>query len=296
MAEDEENWRILLARQFAVGVDENNRVMLKFDLPMLAKPRTQALPAPAADAPPAGPRVIKRDDGLFWHVIDSPFSRFTESIRTIKIAADLEFGTKSTKVIGFTSAQPNEGKSTVAAAFAHLAAQTGARTILVDCDLRNPSLSRTLTRTSKAGIQDVIAGNLPLEELLWTDPVTGLAFLPAATRSRVAHTSEILASDAAKALFQKLRASYEYVVVDLSPLAPVVDVRTTTNFVDSFFFVIEWGRTKIDVVDHVLHDAPGVFERISGVVLNKADVDMLSRYGYHGYYKNKYYNRYGYTD
>jgi len=75
-----------------------------------------------------------------------------------------------------------------------------------------------------------------------------------------------------------------------------VDVRTTINFVDSFFFVIEWGRTKIDIVDHALHDAPGVFERVAGVVLNKADLDTLSRYGHYSYYKNKYYSRYGYTD
>ena len=76
----------------------------------------------------------------------------------------MEFSAKSSKVIGFTSALPNEGKSTVAAAFAHLAAQSGARTILIDCDLRNPSLSRALARISKSGLQDAIDRNRPLRE------------------------------------------------------------------------------------------------------------------------------------
>src|SRR5258708_38497949 len=96
----------------------------------------------------------------------------------------------------------------------------------------------------------------------------------------VAHTSEILGSEPAKALFQKLRASYEYVVVDLSPLAPVVDVRTTINFVDSFVFVIEWGRTRIDIIERALHDAAGVDEQIFGGPVNKGDVDTPGRYGY----------------
>jgi succinoglycan biosynthesis transport protein ExoP len=117
-------------------------------------------------------------------------------------------------------------------------------------------------------------------------------------KSRVAHTSEILASEATKKLFERLREAYDYVVVDLSPLAPVVDVRATSNLVDSYIFVIEWGRTKIDVVKHTLGAARGVYDNLLGVVLNKADINVLSRYeSYRGnYYQNRYYARYGYTD
>ena len=82
---------------------------------------------------------------VFWAVINSPFSRFAEAIRSIKLAIDLNDGSINGKqVIGFTSSLPNEGKSTIAASLALLVAQTGARVILVDCDLRNPSLTRKL--------------------------------------------------------------------------------------------------------------------------------------------------------
>jgi succinoglycan biosynthesis transport protein ExoP len=82
----------------------------------------------------------------------------------------------------------------------------------------------------------------------------------------------------------------------LSPLAPVVDVRTTTQLIDSYVFVVEWGHTKIDVVQHSLNVARNLREHILGVVLNKADLNSMSRYGYYGYYKNEYYRRYGYSE
>ena len=82
--------------------------------------------------------------------------------------------------------------------------------------------------------------------------------------SRLAHTSEILASAAMKRLFDRLRESYDYVIVDLSPLAPVVDVRTATHLLDCYLFVIEWGKTKIDIVEHALNAARGVYDNLLG--------------------------------
>ena len=106
------------------------------------------------------------------------------------------------------------------------------------------------------------------------------------------------APDATRSFIEQLRADYDYIIVDLSPLAPVVDVRTATSLVDAFVFVVEWGGTKIETVQRALADAPGVAQNMLGVVLNKADTNLLSRYdGHRGhYYYNKYYSRYGYTD
>jgi succinoglycan biosynthesis transport protein ExoP len=101
----------------------------------------------------------------------------------------------------------------------------------------------------------------------------------------------VLACEATQILFERLRQSYEYIIVDVSPLAPVVDVRAMTHLVDAFVLVIEWGRTKIDVVEHALRKAPGVYDNLLGAILNKADVDLLCRYegdrGY--YYRNEHY-------
>ena len=71
---------------------------------------------------------------MLWYVVNSPFSRFTEAIRSIKVAVDLNGAVKENKIIGITSSLPNEGKSTVAANFAQLIAHAGGRVLLVDLD------------------------------------------------------------------------------------------------------------------------------------------------------------------
>jgi succinoglycan biosynthesis transport protein ExoP len=232
-----------------------------------------------------------------WTVANAPFSRFSESIRAVKIAADSTIA-GSTKSIGVTSSLPNEGKSTVALSLATVITQGGGRAILVDCDLRNPALSSMLTPDAKAGLLEVVAGKSELEDVVWREPTTGLAFLPTILTSRVAHSSDILASKETRALFDRLRATYDYVIVDLSPLAPVVDARVTTSLIDSFLFVVEWGSTKIQVAQLALTSAQGVCNHLLGIVLNKADMKAFGRYAndHDNYYNNSYYARYGYTD
>jgi polysaccharide biosynthesis transport protein len=239
-------------------------------------------------------RSIASNKNLHWTMVDSPFSRFSEAIRAIKVAADV----KANKVIGITSTLPDEGKSTIAVSLTGLITHAGGRAVLVDCDLRNPSLSRRLAPDAKSGLLEVIAGKSVINDVLWRESRTGLALLPAVLKSRLSHTSEILASEAIQKVFENLRQTFDYVIVDLSPLAPVVDVRVMTPLIDSFVFVVEWGRTKIDIAEHALSNVPGVHENLLGVVLNKVNMTTFGRYEGHreGYYFNRYYTRYGYTD
>ncbi|MBV8184715.1 MAG: AAA family ATPase, partial [Hyphomicrobiales bacterium] len=262
----------------------------------VSKPASRERPKSPSGVPVQ--RIIARKQDLFWIMADSPFSRFAESIRSLKVAADLNKGTKPNTIVAVTSSLPNEGKSTIAVALAQLVALTGGKAVLVDCDLRNPSLTRKLAPKANRGLLEVIWGKLPLSEVVWTDPATNLSFVPAVVRGRLADSSEILASEETRKVFEKLRAAYDYVIVDLSPLAPVVDVRAMTHLVDSFVFVVEWGRTKIDIAEHVLSGAPGVYENLLGVVLNKVNMKTFARYesSRENYYYNRYFARYGYTD
>ena len=243
-------------------------------------------------------KTLVRGPGVFWSVVDAPLSRFAEFIRSVKLAIDLNATNSSHTVVGITSALPNEGKTTIAASLAQLIAQAGGRVILVDCDFRNPSLSRGFAPKATSGILEVISGKSSLEETVWSDPSSNLSFLPTVKRAPLFHTSEILASEATKKLFDKLRTNFDYVVVDLPPLAPIVDVRAAAHFIDCFMLTVEWGRTKIDVVQHALNSATNVYEGLIGVVLNKTDIKAMKRYdNYHSdYYDNKHYARYGYTD
>ena len=75
-----------------------------------------------------------------------------------------------------------------------------------------------------------------------------------------------------KRLFSRLRESYDYVIVDLSPLVPVVDVRAATHLVDTYIYVVEWGKTNIGVAEHALNAARGVYDNLMGVVFKQSQL------------------------
>lgn len=276
-----------------------------------AKPRSlQAPPRPNALAlergepgsshpQPHRERLLSAEDSVGRYVINAPFSRFAEGFRSIKLASDLSnYGSASNKVLGITSALPDEGKSTISEALAQTVAQSGSRTILIDGDIRNPRLTARLTPNAQLGLIHVIAGKADWRDVVWTDPQTNLHFLPCAVTSRFSNSSDLLASQQMENLFRHLRQHYDRIILDLSPLAPVVDVRATRGLADSYILVIEWAKSKVDVVERVLAETPIVRERMLGAVLNKVNVAVMSRYDSYGagYYRNKHYKRYGYVD
>ncbi|MCK1269279.1 MULTISPECIES: polysaccharide biosynthesis tyrosine autokinase [unclassified Bradyrhizobium] len=257
-------------------------------------------PQPSAPTVPSKLGRQKRNPGpdFLRYVVDNPLSRFSEAVRSLKVAVDLNSIVRENRVLAVTSTLPNEGKSTLSTNLAQLIAHGGARVILIDADLRNPSLSRALLPDAQAGVVDVVAQRSNLEDVVMIDPQTKLAILPAGNTSKLLHTNEVLASKAMRDLIALLRTKYDYIVLDMPPMAPVVDVRVTSNYVDSYLFVVEWGKTKIDVVKHNLRNAPEIQDKLLGIVLNKADTKLLARYeSYHGrYYYQKYYARYGYVE
>jgi succinoglycan biosynthesis transport protein ExoP len=251
----------------------------------------------SAELPDSDQTFIASPGELFRHAVDQPLSPFAESLRSIKVAADIAGVIKNNKVIGVTSTLPREGKSTVACNLAQLIAHAGKNAILVDGDLRNPTLTKGLASDASIGLLEVIGGKVELTQALRTDGQTKLDFLPIVRTARLAHTNEILASDAFRDLIEKLQKKYDYVVVDLPPLAPVVDARATAHVIDTYLYVIEWGKTRMNVVQHELASAPQVAERLLGFVLNKANLRVLGRYEhYYGSYYRKYYGRYGHYD
>jgi polysaccharide biosynthesis transport protein len=231
-----------------------------------------------------GRRSICVTPKIMQTIIDAPACEYAEAVRSIKLTLDMN-SQANAKIIGLTSCLPSEGKSTLAVAMATLIAQSGARVILVDCDARHSSISRLLAPNASTGLLDVVAGTVDLEDAVWTDATTQLEFLPVG--GSVANATELLASRAAKSVFDTLQIKYDYVIVDLAPLVANMDVRATSGFIDSYLLVIKWGSTKIDAVQYALRHAPGVHANIVGAVLNKVDMAAMGRYdsyGAHYYY------------
>lgn len=240
--------------------------------------------------PSVADHVVAWSDPTKRLAVREPLSAFAEGLRAVKVAVELAGAIERRTVIGVTSSLPGEGKSTVAANLAGLMAHAGKRVILIDADLRNPTFAGCLAPTPARGLADVLDRGCDVATAIVTDPESGLSILPALPDDARVHTDEIVASPQFRALLDRLAARYDWVVVDLPPIGPVVDVRAAAQAIGSFVFVLEWARTPLSVAQACLAAAPEVRDRMIGAVLNKADLARLDRfephmrYGRDGYY------------
>jgi capsular exopolysaccharide synthesis family protein len=243
------------------------------------------LPAFAGKRPAIGKGGSPRDSAAFREISEvAPFSATAEALRYIKVAIDLHPG--GSKVVGIVSALPGEGKTTVAAGFAAFLAKGGSRTLLIDADLRNPSMSNTLGYANVPGLLDMVAGQSSFENLVITDTKHKFDFLPASTRIRPSNSSDVLSSPAMKQMLKTAKNDYDYVLVDLPPILPVVDVKAAAHLFDAFVLVVEWGSTSTDEILKAVAASPILSERLLGAVLNKADEVVMRRF--EGYSDRRY--------
>lgn len=227
---------------------------------------------------------------LSRYVIDHPFSRFAETLRNIKVSIDVARLTREIKVVGIVSSLPKEGKTTVAANFAHLIALTGHRTILIDGDLHTRSLTRALAPNAKTGIVEALNDPSSLGYHVQRSKETGLDFLPSVVASRMINSADVIGSKAMAELLKVLREHYEYIVVDLAPVMPVADSKAVSFLIDTMVYVIEWGQTTRSALQESISGSEILQNKVLGAVLNRANPKMLKRIeAYKGKHHNSYY-------
>jgi succinoglycan biosynthesis transport protein ExoP len=230
-------------------------------------------------------RKAEQDSGAFRQISEvAPFSATAEALRYIKVAIDLH--PAGAKVIGIVSALPGEGKTTVAASFAAFVAKSGARTLVIDADLRNPSMTRSLGYTGSAGLLNVVAEKADFHELVIADSKFKFDFLPSSTRVKPSNSSDILNSSEMRDMLLLAAKEYDYVLVDLPPILPVVDVKAAAQLFDAFILVVEWGSTSTDEIVKAVNTSSVVSERLLGAVLNKANEAVMRRF--EGYSEKRY--------
>jgi succinoglycan biosynthesis transport protein ExoP len=223
------------------------------------------------------PQSVVKANSVSSYVLEHPLSAFAETLRSAKMAIDVSTPGGKGKVVGIVSALPGEGKSSISVNLAELLAQ-GSRVLLIDADLRNPGATRQLGRHAERGILEALQEGAPLSELLLFDPETGMAFLPAVIRRRIPHSAELLTSGAMARLLTLAVSEFDYVILDLPPIVPVVDSRAVAALVDSYLLVVEWGKTARGLVKRTMQHNPTIAKRCAGVILNKVDAQKMKLY------------------
>lgn len=225
---------------------------------------------PGGDLWPAG--------SICCHVRSHPLSSFAETLRNTQWAADTAVPDEQSRVIGIVSALPSEGKSTIAANLSELLAVQGRRVLLIDGDLRNPDITRSLARRPAEGLVDVLVKDVPLDKVMQWDASGTLAVLPAVLERSGLRTAELLASARMEELISVCRGAFDYIIVDLPPLGPVIDAKAFARRADAFVFVSEWGRSVRPLIRNIMRQNPGIRDKCLGIILNRADPKKLKLY------------------
>jgi capsular exopolysaccharide synthesis family protein len=195
----------------------------------------------------------------------------------MRIGLELSKSAPGPKVILITSSLPDEGKSTAAMLLAASSATSGHKTVLLDCDLRQRMISRVFGK-DKPGLSELLRGTAELADVIAGDPATGIDVIPAG--AIVPNPADLLMSRRMRDLIARLRDEFDYIVIDASPLLPVVDALALAAMADKILLVVEWSRTPRVSITEAFKVLRPEIGRIAGIVLNKVDLAQVYGYGY----------------
>src|SRR5215472_4845397 len=215
-------------------------------------------------------------------------SAVAEAYRVLRTSVLLSTAGNPPKTILITSAQPGEGKTTTAINTATSLAQLGASVLLIDCDLRKPSVYRALHLDRCEGLSTYLSRSVDVESLIHPLPVANLSVLQAGPVPP--NAAELISSARMKELLSTLGEKYDHIVIDSPPLINVTDPVILSTMVDGVVLVVQGGRSTREVVRRARMELSTANAKVFGVVLNNVN---LKREGYNDYYYDRYYSRYG---
>lgn len=269
---------VVLATLLDTGIVTAEDVEHRFGLPHLGSvPLLSSVAAPE-----------DRDETAADYVVKKPLSSFAEAVRAMRASILFSRIGQQVKVIALTSALPAEGKTTTSLCLARVAAQSGLKVVLVDCDLRRRNVNRLLGVEPETGLVEVLSGAAPLEQGLMLDAPSGAMILPLAKDSFTPR--DVFGSAAMDTLIEGLRRDYDLVILDTAPVLAVSDTRQVAARADAVVFLTRWRKTPEKAIAAAIKVLEQSGAHIAGIGLTQVDMKAQSRYGYGdaGYYYGEY--------
>ncbi len=243
---------------------------------------------PAHQTPETGNRelVVCKEAAEPIVFLRNPKALSSEAYRTIRTAILLSQAGQPPRSILITSAQAGEGKTSLSTNLAVSLASSGGRVVLVDADLRRPSVWKYFNKQRvQSGLVEILTGQARLDDVCLQDPGRNISIL---LSGRIPpNPAELLGSPHMHALLQELSCRFDYVIIDSPPVLPVTDSVILSRFVDGVVLVVKGGDTPAQVALDAKTRLRDVGAKLLGAVLNNVD---LSGNDYH--YYNKYYYSY----
>jgi polysaccharide biosynthesis transport protein len=215
-------------------------------------------------------------------VVGAPMSQFSEAFRALRTSLLLSVAGREPQVILLTSATPSEGKTTVAMNLACVLAQRDVRVLLIDADLRRPTVHHRFNINGKVGLSSVLTGSTTLQQAV--QQVAEVPRLDILVSGPVPpFPTEMLASDAMNRLLAECRGTYTHIVLDSPPLLSITDSVVLAHDSDAVVLVVRQGKANKHSVRRARDLLLRASTRITGTALNAVDLNSPEYYAYYGY-------------
>jgi tyrosine-protein kinase Etk/Wzc len=215
-----------------------------------------------------------------------PHSAISEAFRSLRTSLHFAAINREKKVLLITSTFPGEGKTTISANLAITLSQTGARVLVIDGDLRRPSLHTKFGHSKAPGLSELLAGDVPVASVLHNTGIPNLRLITAGTTAP--NPAELLGSQKMADLLVALRNEYDHIIIDAPPVLAVTDAPLLTSRCDLVLLVLETERVPVKAAHRMVEMMANVRAPVGGIVLNNKSSTSMERYGYYGRYDSTY--------
>ena len=216
---------------------------------------------------------------LAREVIDRPMSSYSEAIRTIHTNLMLSDVDQRPRVVLVTSSLPGEGKSTLSVSLAEITARYGQKVVVVDADLRRPTIHRLTAAAAKPGLVDWLLDRVSFDEILQRHALGGVDVISAGEIPTV--PPNLLSSERFKQLLRGLGEQYDLVVIDSAPVLALPDTRVLSMLADKTVFVVRWASTSRRVAAAALQQLDEAGGFVAGAVLTAVDMKAHAKDGFY---------------
>ncbi|WP_128896392.1 CpsD/CapB family tyrosine-protein kinase [Longirhabdus pacifica] len=203
-----------------------------------------------------------------------------EQYRSIRTNIQFSSVDAEVETIAVTSSKPSEGKTTTAANMAVVFAQQGKKVLLVDADLRKPTVHYTFKLQNRFGLTNVLTNQISLQQGLQDAETEHLSILTSGPIPP--NPAELIGSNRMTALMDSVKQQYDLIVFDTPPILAVTDAQVLSNQCDGTILVVNSGSTEVDQAKKAKELLQGVNAKILGVVLNQATAQQNEYYAYYG--------------
>jgi len=213
--------------------------------------------------------------------VSNPKSPISEAYRTLRTNISFSAVDEDLRVIMVTSAGPGEGKSTTVANLAATYAQSDKRTVLIELDLRKPTVHKTFKLSNRLGISHVLTKQASLDEVIQNTDIPNLSAITAGMIPP--NPSELVGSKALGAILDQLKEQFDQIIIDTPPVLALTDAQLISTHCDGVVLVAEAGKVKRSALIDAKERLNIVKARIVGVVLNNAKRKVKDDYYYYYY-------------